>query len=181
MSRLFIHAVDGWSALALDADCVPLHTLSDVDTPAPQSERESEIASADALILRVLDEADGRSSGWAVVSGANARVFVNGEPLALGVARLRDRDELRVGAGAAVYFSSERPACVEPCARDDAPRCPRCAQAIGRGEPSVRCPSCEVLHHQLRGRACWTYSPSCALCSQPTDLDAGLRWTPEEL
>jgi hypothetical protein len=181
MSRIFVQAVDGWNAIPLDADRVPLHTLYAVEVPAAQIERENGGASADALILRVRNEADGSSSGWAVVSGGNVRVFVNGEPLALGVALLRDRDELRVGGGAAVYFSTERLACAEPCARDDAPRCPRCAQAIEQGELSVRCPGCGVLHHQRAERECWTYLTKCALCDQASDLATGLRWTPEEL
>jgi hypothetical protein len=181
MSRIFVHAADGWNAISLDAAGIALHTHNGVTISTLRLEREDEGASADALILRVREKPDESGNSWALVSGANARVFVNGEPLALGVALLRDRDELRVGGRAAVYFSTERLACVEPCERDDAPRCPRCAQAIERGQLSVRCPRCDVLHHQLTERPCWTYSSRCALCAQPSDLEAGLSWTPELL
>ena len=60
--------------------------------------------------------------------------------------------------------------------------CPRCKQALAKGQPSVRCPQCGILYHQLsEDLPCWTYSETCALCPQPTDMSAGYRWTPEEL
>src|SRR5262245_18008057 len=137
-------------------------------------------APADTLLLRVPELPD-RAESWALLPNRAARVLRNGEPLVLGLAVLRHRDELRVDGAEAFYFSTERLAVVEPCARDDAPRCPRCAQAIERGEPAVRCPGCGVLHHQLSDRPCWTHLPRCALCDQSTDLAAGFRWTPEAL
>ena len=47
----------------------------------------------------------------------------------------------------------------------------------------VTCPQCGVWHHQRETDAlrCWTYSPHCAMCDQPTDLSAGYRWTPQGL
>jgi hypothetical protein len=152
--------------------------VANADGPAPPGA---------VLLLRIVasDAADEVAAtddaSWAAVASPDARLRVNGEPIAIGLAVLRHRDELRIDGAAPFYLSTERLAAVEACARDDAPRCPRCAQPIERGEPCVRCPGCGVVHHELAERPCWTHLPSCALCDQPTDLAAGLRWSPEEL
>jgi len=177
MSRLFIRFAGGWDVLSLDGEC---HSIRPPEGDAAWAPRADE-HSAGALVFRVRSGADSAHAGWALLVDGRTRAFVNGEPVATGVALLRDRDELRVGGAEAVYFSAERLASVEVCERDDAPRCPRCAQGIAQGEMSVRCPACGVLHHQLPERECWTYLEKCALCEQATDLAAGLRWSPEEL
>ena len=50
---------------------------------------------------------------------------------------------------------------------------------------AVRCPNqrCGAWHHQDAAQSldCWTYGPTCNLCGRSTQLDAGFRWTPEEL
>jgi hypothetical protein len=119
-----------------------------------------------------------------VVLGTDA-VRVNGVPLDLGIHVLRDRDELRVGSARA-FFSAETLAAVEPFPGSGGPTlCPRCKLEIESGKAAVRCPKCRVWHHQCpddpEKLGCWLYSEKCATdCGQPTALDAGLRWTPEE-
>lgn len=181
MSRIFLPIIDGWDVEPLERSVYSLGHAEGGAEAALWDEQERENAPADAPLLLACEGADGSGSGWALIANGNARLLVNGEPVALGIALLRDRDELRVGGGEAVYFSTERRAGVEACEREDAPRCPRCASTIARGELSVRCPGCQVLHHQRAERECWTYLATCALCDQPTDLATGLRWTPEGL
>ncbi|MBW2270510.1 MAG: hypothetical protein JRH16_18245 [Deltaproteobacteria bacterium] len=137
-----------------------------------------------ALLLRATSggtEAASSEPSWLLLAGAGSRLQVNGEPRALGAAMLRHRDEIRLDAAPPLYFSTERLASVELYAGDDEPSCPRCAQAISAGQACVACPRCSIRHHQMPERPCWTYSSCCVLCEQPTELDAGLRWTPEEL
>jgi hypothetical protein len=105
---------------------------------------------------------------------------VNGEPLWLGLRLLRDRDEIRLGPAARVYFSAERLAEVVPFpspAREV--HCPRCHQIIVAGSPAVACPGCQTWHHATAGLPCWTYDQRCAMCPQATALDAGLSWSPQ--
>jgi hypothetical protein len=99
----------------------------------------------------------------------------------LGLRVLEHRDEIRVAGAETVYYSAEKLAEVEPFVGADRPvYCARCRNPIAEGVPSVQCPGCGVRHHEAEEHPCWTYSEHCACCSQPTDLDAGFRWTPEE-
>jgi hypothetical protein len=59
--------------------------------------------------------------------------------------------------------------------------CPRCRQRIEKETLAVRCPQCGLWHHQSEELPCWTYSSTCAMCPQPSALDAGYQWTPTEL
>jgi hypothetical protein len=116
---------------------------------------------------------------WVVLG--DDTVHVNGSALGAGVAVLADRDEIRVGAER-VFFSTERLAAVTIHPGDErAVFCPRCKLEIAAGSPVVRCPSCNVLHHQSDEYPCWTYGEHCALGDQPTAMDAGFRWTPGDL
>jgi hypothetical protein len=119
---------------------------------------------------------------WVVLGPSSVRV--NGAPLDLGIRVLADRDELRVG-GARVFFSTETRAAIEPYPGSERTvLCPRCKLQMMAGTPAVRCPKCHVWHHQSAepdGLPCWTYTEHCAAdCDQPTALDAGFRWTPED-
>jgi hypothetical protein len=119
---------------------------------------------------------DGQET-WVLVGAAQ----VNGMPLLTGIRVLRDRDELQVG-GLRAFFSAEALAAVRPSpAQGERIFCPRCKQEIEKLSPAVRCPQCRVWHHQTAELPCWTYSERCASCNQPTDLNAGYRWTPEGL
>ena len=179
MSRLFMQTDNGWDAKPLEEERYALRATGGGAGPSVLAQDDA-AASADALLLRVAEVEGAAGPGWALLGG-DARLLLNGEPVAVGLALLRHKDELRLDGEAPLYFSMERLAAVEAYAGDDAPRCPRCQQSIAREELAVRCPGCGVLHHQLVDRPCWTYQPKCALCEQASDLEAGLCWTPEDL
>jgi hypothetical protein len=118
---------------------------------------------------------------WALIGAAGSAVCVNGESLALGLRALVDRDEIRCGESRE-YFSAETLPLVASMPAGARPlRCPRCKQVIVPGSLAVRCPNpqCGAWHHQSDELPCWTYTPACSLCPQPTPLDGGYRWTPE--
>jgi hypothetical protein len=116
---------------------------------------------------------------WVLVS--SSAVHVNGARLSAGIRILCDRDELRAG-GHRSFFSTESLAKIVPFPGADRPVfCARCKLEIAAGTPAVRCPRCTVWHHQTEQLPCWTYSPQCAICDQPSALDAGFVWSPEEL
>jgi hypothetical protein len=122
---------------------------------------------------------------WLWLSDCASGWLINGLPLRLGTRVLRDRDEI-IFAGAQIsapgYFSTERPACIEALPESLEPiYCARCRQLIEIGAAAVRCPGCDLWHHQTAELPCWTYAPKCALCEQPTALEGGFRWTPEAL
>ncbi|MGQ0734257.1 MAG: hypothetical protein ACT4QD_11440 [Acidobacteriota bacterium] len=118
---------------------------------------------------------------WTLLASPH-RVTVNGIPVPNGVRVLSDRDELHVAGLEKAYFSTERLTRVEPCPASSTPLlCPRCRQEIAAAAPAVCCPGCGVWHHQEETLECWTYAERCALCPQPTSLNAGYQWTPEDL
>ena len=119
---------------------------------------------------------------WALLCPPQSDVRLNGLPVPLGLAVLADRDELRIPGESARFFSTETLARVEACPDTAAHSfCPRCKQAIESGSAAVRCPGCGLWHHSSDDLPCWSYAPTCAGCSQETALNAGFRWTPEEL
>lgn len=129
---------------------------------------------------------DGIENQWLALTGAGARVLVNGRQLLLGIRLLRDRDEMldadETGRGRRCYFCSQEPPRVEPLPAEYSPtRCPRCKQAVVAGTPAVRCPNCGLWHHQTDQLPCWDYAATCTCCPQTTDLNAGYPWTPEAL
>ena len=131
---------------------------------------------AHVLLRRLADPAN----TWALLTASPA-LRVNGAPVPLGIAVLDDRDEIRL-PNLTAWFSTETRACIEPFPASTARGfCPRCKQAIETGTPAVRCPSCGLWHHASDALPCWTYAPACAACAQDTALDAGFRWTPEDL
>jgi hypothetical protein len=159
-----------WAVMPLDGGAVALG--GDMEGPR-QSQR-----GGSALLLRSRDSA---RETWLVLSPASGGIRLNGESLHGGIRALADGDELVVDAGDRYFFSSETLAEVEPLDAAPAVVCPRCNQAIPRESPAVRCPQCGIWHHQSDELPCWTYSPRCGLCPQPTALDSGFRWTPEGL
>ena len=133
--------------------------------------------------VRILPpDAAGVSPSWTLLGGRGAALRVNGQPLALGIRALRDRDEISL-AGQRCFFSTEElarivafPGLAQPVC------CPRCKQKVEAGQLAVACPNCRAWHHQTEEFPCWTYGPTCALCQiQATALDAGYSWTPEML
>jgi len=117
---------------------------------------------------------------WVVLT-SEPGLRLNGLPVPLGLAVLEDRDEIRM-PGFTAWFSTETQACVEPFP-ESASRgyCPRCKQAIVAATEAVRCPQCGLWHHASDELPCWGYAPTCAACDHDTSLDAGFRWSPEEL
>ena len=145
-----------WSLMPLDADALTIHPSA-----------------------RLLRRTTAQREVWLLV-GAPA-VRVNGIPLDAGIRVLRDRDELRTGDDRR-FFSVESLAVIAPFPGGErATFCPRCKLEIAPDSPAVRCPQCGVWHHQSDELPCWTYAAHCMLCDHPTALDAGFRWTPEEL
>ncbi len=125
------------------------------------------------------------SERWALVVPRGADIRVNGEPVLTQIRVLRHRDSLYVPEIGTVYFSTERLARVEKFTGDSNSQfCGRCKKPFERGQDIVRCPNptCGMLHHKHADpdRCCWQYMPQCSGCDQPTALDAGLQWIPEE-
>jgi hypothetical protein len=119
---------------------------------------------------------------WFAVADEGAEIVVNGLPLRLGVRALSDRDEIRVAGAGTVFFSTETLARPVPFPGGPHPvSCARCHQDITPGVAAVRCPRCGVWHHECDALHCWTYESHCQLCAQPSALDAGFGWSPEDL
>jgi hypothetical protein len=161
-----------WAVAALDDEAGPfalgdgLVRRHEADSPVPP------------VLLRRLAPP---LAAWALVCGERSGVRVNGSPVPVGLAVLADRDEIRL-PGFTGWFSTELQARIEPF--PEAARrgfCPRCKRAIDAGAPAVRCPACGLWHHASDDFPCWTYAPSCGGCPHPTALDAGFRWSPEDL
>ena len=165
-----------WTAMPLPADAFALTG----DPLKPAQGHEAEKAPAIGQILR---RNSGDGEHWFVLTRPeNSLVLINGIPLAAGLRNLRDRDELRIGSGERMFFSTESLACAEPfpgLAHEIF--CPRCKQEIAPQSVAVRCPQCAAWHHQSEEFPCWTYSERCALCDQSSSLETGYRWTPENL
>jgi len=126
---------------------------------------------------RILHRATPEGDAWVLLGPPS--VVVNGMPLDTGIRVLQDRDELRSG-DVRTFFSSEALAAVAPFIPGPTTACcPRCKLEIVAGSAAVRCPGCKIAHHQTEDLPCWEYAPRCALCDQPTALEAGFRWTPD--
>jgi hypothetical protein len=124
-----------------------------------------------------------RQEGWALLAPTCTPIVVNGLQVLAGIKVLQDRDEIRfVGRNRRIFYSTERLVRIEEFAgSENTIYCPRCKQEIEKGSGVVRCPQCDVVHHQTEDLNCWTYSNRCTLCDQQTALDAGYRWTPAGL
>jgi Zn finger protein HypA/HybF involved in hydrogenase expression len=137
----------------------------------------------DALLgAALLKVGDPNGALWVIVAGSDQTVHVNEYPLLLGIRALEDRDRIWVSGVGSFYFSTESLAAVE-CFSGAGQKffCPRCKLEIEEGQTAVKCPQCSRWHHQTDEMKCWTYTRHCALCPQPTSLDAGYLWMPEEL
>lgn len=176
MAHLWMQeATGGWVIVPLESD--PL-ALDGMPPRRLQASRLAPEARGGAFVMPF--EQDGMER-WALVDDGG-RVRINGHPPAAGLRILEDRDEIRIAAGATAFFSSEKAARVEPFPGAERPvHCPRCKLAIDPGAPAVGCPRCAIWHHQSDRYPCWTYAERCALCDQETALDAGFRFSPEDL
>ena len=175
MAHLWVRdAGEQWAVLPLHADAFMLSA----NPPRPVSSAKDEVASR-VMLLR---NAQTGSPSWVLIAGTERTVRVNGVGLSLGMRVVADRDEIHVEGVGAYFFSTESLACIKafPGAEQKI-YCPRCRQEIEKESLAVQCPQCNVWHHQSEELPCWSYSELCALCPQRTDLDAGYRWTPEDL
>jgi hypothetical protein len=177
MAHLWSTAGTGsWTAVIVDAETVALDPSGLVRRPAGPVDP----AAAPAAVVC-------RAGGvgcetWTLLVPAGVAAFVNGVEVRVGIAVLADRDEIRLSGSRSLFFSTETAATVAPFPADG-PRgfCPRCRQPIEPGTPAVNCPRCALWHHQSQALPCWTYADRCAACAQPSALDAGFTWTPEEV
>lgn len=164
-----------WSSTELKGDRFALEPAQELTVRIVSRD---DIACEDLALVR--RAAAGRER-WVLLLPPRADVSLNGlRPL--GLALLRHRDELLLGPwGARLLFSDERPARVEPFPGPAQASCPRCRLPIEPGMDSVRCPVCQLVHHQTDDRPCWTYAPRCAGCDCQTGLDGRPAWSPEGL
>ena len=176
MAHLWTLAGDGsWAPVVLDGAAFALGVSGRARMSDATPQDHDHLVTA-TLHRTITDEA------WVLLVPARAPVRVNGAPAPLGIVALADRDEIRVVPGWRMFFSTERLASVAlyPTSGQRG-FCPRCRQSIDPGALAVACPGCGLWHHQSDALACWTYADRCAACAQATALDAGFRWTPEEL
>ena len=178
MAQLFIEDGFEWTVAPLDGGAYALR--SDAE-PAlrPQLVSNGEVGSG-PVIERAPDPSGEET--WVVLHSPGSALRINGTRFSTGIRVLSHRDELRLmGVAGRAFFSLEGFARVDSFAGIEGSRCPRCQQPIELGTPAVRCPQCGVWHHESEEFGCWTYSTTCSLCDQPTELEAGFRWTPEEV
>jgi hypothetical protein len=165
-----------WGVVSLDTEAFVLDRLG----PRRADHVLDHDPAPDVVALRRCSEGTGDT--WALVAGPKADVLVNGMAIPHGIAVLADRDEIRLPLVPPMYFSTETLARVAAYPDEGAPGfCPRCKQRMTAGDAAVRCPNCGLWHHSTEELPCWTYGNHCASCPQPTALDAGFRWTPEDL
>ena len=166
----------GWSVMPLAERAVDLS----VSPPRPAPGRRAEAAGGSTLVL--VSPLSGERGGWCLIARFGADVRINGlRPLG-GMRLLQDGDEIRVN-GTSVFFGAESLPRVECFSGGGQPKfCPRCRQELANGCDAVRCPGCGIWHHQSAELPCWSYAETCALCSQPTELEnASFSWSPEDL
>lgn len=177
MAHLWARDAGGaWAVLPLSGDEFDLVSLP---VPSPASSRRPGGRRSGRLLRAMSEGAAGTE--WVLVAPPEEQIAVNGLPLLAGIHSLGDRDEIGL-AGESVFFSTETLARIEAMPASQEVRfCPRCKQAIEEASPAVRCPQCGLWHHQSETLPCWLYSSTCAMCPQDTDLEAGFRWTPEDL
>ena len=178
MAHLWIRrdVSEQWTVIPLEGEAFTLTA----DPLQPVRVRRGKDESNGSTVILRRQAPDGES--WVLMTAIKTSIRINGTPLPTGIRVLRDRDELWVDSMDRIFFSTESLARVEPFPGAGQPLfCPRCKQEIVKECPAVKCPQCQLWHHQCDDLPCWTYSERCALCDQPTELDAGYRWTPEEL
>jgi hypothetical protein len=178
MAVIWSKSNDGWGAQRLNGD--PL----DLTAASVRAATETANAATNQKTARLMSAYASGAPVWALIAPAGSDLRVNGRPAHAGLCVLADRDEIRMG-GEARYFSTETLAEVVPFPGAERPIfCGRCRQPILPGTPSVCCPGpgCQVWYHQDPSESlpCWAYAETCAYCPQPTALDTGFTWFPEE-
>lgn len=180
MAQLWIYSSDTneWQVAPLDGPAFAV-TIGEASrllvAPASTSEK--------GVTIRCVDAA---KNHWVLMDNRTMPTArVNELPVLNGMRALHDRDLLGFDAGACGFFSTERPAAIEPFPGiEGTPAyCGRCRQAIAVDTHAVQCtnPACRVWHHQSDALPCWTHVDHCSMCDQSTALDGSFRWTPEDL
>lgn len=147
-----------------------------VDHPESSTER--------AGVLVYAHHLESQPIRWILIAAPGFRVSLNGEKLEAGIRILADRDAICMAPDRAMYFSTERRAHIEEYGGSELAFCPRCKLEIKAHDLAVCCPQCQVYHHHKDqdGESCWSYTGTCALCDQPTELNSTeFNWTPEAL
>ncbi len=161
-----------------------LHSAAVVGRGSVDFVANAHMAARHGEVLIYPSSTNTRAATWMLLASANSGVRINDALLENGIRVVADRDAIRATDMSTIYFSTERLACIEAYPETEPVYCPRCKMMISEGDAAVCCAQCAVWHHEQLpdGRTCWSYSTTCSLCEQSTDLDsAGFRWTPEEL
>jgi len=125
-------------------------------------------------------------AGWALVWRRDLVVRINGRRHGLGLRVLRHRDEIRIGDGDPVFYSTETLPVVIPFPGAGEPVfCTRCQLALEPGQPVVRCPGERCgggyyYHAQEGQRDCFNYGP-CLVCGYEPTGQTTFQWTPTEV
>jgi|SRR5579859_2971833 len=156
------------------------HVLSPIPRDPVRALRAVRPDNIGVLLGRYKSQAGGEN--WILNCAAKAQVRVNGHPVYLGTRTLKNRDEIVLAGKSRFYFSTEELAVVVAFPGATEPVfCARCKDPIVKDSLAVCCPACGRWCHQTGKTLCWTYEPTCPMCDQPTALDTGYRWTPEEV
>lgn len=168
-----------WKAVTLESDCYGLDADGDCLRLVAFAQTSADGAPPFLLVRSCEEDERGR---WLLLGPPGDTLRINGSPLALGARVLHHRDELRAaGVPGRAFFSLEELCRIAPFEGPEGAVCPRCQLVIPLGTPSVRCAQCRTCYHETDERPCWTYTPHCQLDDQPTALDAGYRFHPEEV
>jgi len=219
MAYLFIEAwrsdqgEPGWQAIRLDArspfpldgpagEAQPAREAGGREPAATPNEASTAPSSGasptvpgDSPTALVAGSASGRTPTWALLASRSSEVAVNGSPVLLGICVLKHRDRIVADCGGQLrtfYFSSEKPAAIEPFPGPEPVVCPRCKSPISPGEPAVCCPACGFWHHEIRdgeeqelktnrrsaGEPAWKIRPSPTLALAPLSSSASDRAGP---
>ncbi len=174
MAHLWSLGTAGWGARKLDGtqfDFAASRNPRPANSPkAPARQKTARLIRADAY----------GSQQWALIAPRSSDVRLNSCAVPAGLCVLADRDEIRIGSEV-TYFSTEMLAAIEEFPGGDRQVfCGRCRQLIESGSPSVRCPGCGIWYDESAELPCWTYSGKCTFCGNPTALNSGFSWTPED-
>jgi hypothetical protein len=164
-------------------DPVPAGTGTDTwDILTLGAEEAVPLPSSEAAAVLLLRSRSSDGDLWLLLALTPGSVALNGVPLRSGIRVLTDQDEISLGPGGRMFFSTERRAAVQPCTSTNPDlRCARCRRPILPQSDAVACPNCTVWYHQTDRRPCWTYAPVCAMCGHASELNGTYRWTPEVL
>ena len=167
-----------WSALPLTGGPIDIGSAIPKEKPI---EPHVNTQIDGALLFPVGDDRPIKT--WALLWERDRDVRINGlRSFPSGIRVLADRDEIKIGSGNTVYYTTETLPVVETFQGSDHDIfCPRDKKKVEPGSKIVRCVECGLIYHYSTDKThnCFEYSELC-LCGHPTRLDAGFRWVPDE-